>query len=205
MTTTNINEIRLMNTAEARAFLAERSGDKLMTQAELAAHYGLSRAAISKLLKRPDAPKPDRDKKYKLTEIEGYRSLKGLKTPAASVPAEGSRLSVDPEMSQTEANRMIAVLKASLLSIEEGKAKGEVIETAVVAAEDKAAAAMLVSQLRQWCRSEADALAAAGIVADASAAARHMWTEMKQLIRLMADSYRRDSAARALAEEIPDD
>jgi hypothetical protein len=157
-----------MNRTEAR--LAGNESAALVTRAELAAAWGVSRPAISKLFKRPGAPAFVAGK-IALADAEAWRAQRRRKPEAAARPVVAELVDGDADIG--EARRQQEIIKARLLDIEYRRALGALVpreEVAATAREDGARIrAALMAMPSRLAPTLADAAAGGGVPAVATA------------------------------------
>jgi len=127
-TTTNRYELRLAGVPEP-----DGDGGPRDTVTSLAARWGVSKQAVSKMFRQPGAPKFSADRTICRTVAEAWRSSRSRARPA---PADETAT-----LSQAEAKRLQEVYRAQLLRIELDRERGDLVPVADVervAAEDGA-------------------------------------------------------------------
>lgn len=174
-----------MNVSEAK--LAGNAAAALVTRADLAAKWGVSRAAVSKIFHRPGAPEFVKGR-IALGDAEAWRTISSRRRPASAAGAPVPAMDADTDIN--EARRRQEVTKARLLDIEYRQKMGALIsrdEVEAIAREDGAAVrATLMAMPSRLAPALADAAAGgpAGIATVLDAEVRKVlesWSRLKSL------------------------
>lgn len=172
-----------MNLREAA--LAGDRGAAMVTRAELAAEWGVSRPAVTKLFKRPGAPAFEGGR-IRLSVADAWRRTgRKVRRPSATPEVE-----LADDMDIGEARRVQEVLKARTLSVEYRKLVGELVERSAVDARARADGAAVRSSLMALPASIAPSLADAAAAGGVPAVAALLEVEVRRLLGAWAGSVR---------------